>query len=300
METSINPNAKTAAISQSENGEFRRLAQIIVDAVEVEKIICFGSVCHHVVTKNCFGDLPAECNVKRNSYSLLVIPSANRPLAQSIVQRQVEEACAPVAEVTAIVHTMEEVNAALRCGSGFFTAVCSKGILIHDNGTSPFAAPDADAPVSKRSMRREEFWNKWHGLAQGFLQGAVFFHNNGLLRLAVYLLHQAVQHCYCGVLRVTVGYRTNAQNLNRLIRLIDTSAPNLSRAPPRHPAEDMRVADVLCTGYSAARERGRLEVSEEQVAGLITRVSQIVNTADRTCRLRLQQLKDGKAAPATE
>lgn len=300
METLTKLNAEKALSSQLLTSELQQLGHVIRQAVDVEKIICFGSICHRVIRKSCFDETDCERNTQRNDYSLLVIPSTAGLSAGVIVQQQVEEAVKPIAEATAIVHTMEEVNAALQRGSTFFSTICRKGILIYDSGSVPFHSPGVDKPAEKRIANREQFWNKWHGLAQGFLQGAIYYQSSGLYRLAVYLLHQAVQHCYCGVLRVMVGYRSNAQSLNRLSRLIDTSASHLSLALPRQSAEDIRLVEILSKGYSDARYKDTFDVSEAQVAALIDRVSQMIDTADRQCRLRIQQLKDGEVAYTAE
>lgn len=291
METITKQNVEKVFPSQLLTDELKQLAHVISQAVDVEKIICFGSICHRVIRKSCFEEADCERNNPRNSYNLLVIPSTARPMAVAIVQQQAEEAAKPIAEVAVIVHTMEEVNAALQRGSTFFTTICQKGIQIHDSGAISFRPSGAIGLTAKRIIKREQFWNKWHSLAQGFLQGAAFYQNNGLYRLAVYLLHQAAQHCYCGVLRVMVGYRTNAQSLDRLLCLIDTSAPHLSLALPRQSAEDDRLVELLSKGYTDARYKDAFNASEEQVAALIDRISVMIDVADRQCRLRIQQLK---------
>lgn len=290
-------HTQTTASSLHLDQGLQRLGQAITQTIDVEKIICFGSFSHRMVRKSCFGEVEDESRTMRNCYSLLVVLPVSRISAGAVVQQQVEEAAKPFAEATVIVHTMEEVNAALQNGSTFFTTICNKGAVLYDHNTEPFTSPGTGKPLAKRIIRREEFWNKWHDLAQGFLQGAAFYQSINRNNLAVYLLHQATQHGYAGVLRVMVGYRTNAQSLRRLLRLVEMTVPHLSLSLPPLPA-DTQLVDILLKGYSDARYKDTFEVTDAQVATLMDHVARLIDTADAACRKRIQQLKDGEVAYA--
>lgn len=295
MET-IKQNLRTGRFPQQLSTEFKQLRDTITQAVTVEKIFCFGSTSHQTITKSCFGAEEATATAPKNSYSLLVIPSTPAAVANAELQWQVEEAVKPAVSATVIVHTIDEVNAALLAGSAFFVTVCRKGLLLYDRGTVQLQPFGRGKPIEARITKRERFWNKWHDLATGFLRGAEFYENSGLYHLAIYMLHQAAQHSYTGVLRVMVGYRTNAQNLNRLIRLMDTMVPQLSLTTPRRTPEDIKLCDILSKGFGDARYKETFEVDRRQVAALVSQVSQLIDMADVQCRKRIQQLKSDEIA----
>ncbi|WP_257666663.1 HEPN domain-containing protein [Parapedobacter tibetensis] len=276
--------------------EIQQLITAITEVMAVEKIICFGNTIHRVVRKSCFEEIRPENGVAQNSYSLLVIPTADNTLHMAIAQQRIEEATKSVAAVIAIVHPMEEVNAALQNGSTFFTSIYKNGTLIHDRNELSFAVPSEGKPIAARITKREKFWDKWHALAKGFLQGATFYRTVEQPNLAVYLLHQAVQHCYAGMLRVLTGYRTNSNGLNRLLRLIDATVSYPAIALPRQTEEDIRLTGILLKGHSDARYKDSFEATPEDVMKLMNCVTTIIDAADRRCRERIQQLKDGKVA----
>lgn len=274
--------------------ELQQLTNAITKSVSAEKVICFGSVIHQIKRKSCFGDVAQSVQQLRNQYNLLVIPASEEVLAPSVILQRIDSATVAIATVNAMVYPMEEVNAALQNGSSFFTGIYKKGTLLYDRNEVPFAEPGAGAPISARIIKREKFWDKWFALSQGFMEGASFYKQSGRHNLAVFMLHQSLQHCYAGLLRVYTGYRANSNSLNRLLRLIDSILPDSEFVLAQHTPEDARLNGLLLKGFSDARYKDSFEVSEQEVAILLDRVNYIVGIADQRCRKRIEKLKDGK------
>ena len=275
--------------------EIQQLVTAITGMVAVEKIICFSSTVHRVIKKSCF-EMEQTGDTIKSTYGLLLIPSGNRAFHESTIQQRAEEAAKSIAEVITIVHPIEEVNAALKNGSAFFSSIYKHGTLVYDCNEQGLAEPGEGKSVAERITKREKFWDKWHALAKGFLQGAVFYRTVEQPNLAIYMLHQAVQHCYSGMIHVMTGYRTNSNRLGRLLRLIDATVPYDAIVLPRDTAADFRLTGILLNGYSDARYKDDLEVTEEDASVLIERVASIIDAADQRCRQRIQQLKAGAAA----
>lgn len=274
--------------------EMQQLVVAITSMVAVEKIICFSSTVHRVIKKSCFETEHTGDTIK-STYGLLLIPSDNQAFHESTIQQRAEEAARPIAEVITIVHPIEEVNTALRNGSAFFLSIYKNGTLVYDRNAQTLAEPGEGKPVAARITKREKFWNKWHALAKGFLQGAAFYRTVEQPNLAVYMLHQAAQHCYAGMMRVMTGYRTNSTGLDRLRRLIDATMPYATISLPDETAADLHLTGILLKGYSDARYKDGFEATEQDVAELIDRVAAIIDAADQQCRQRIQQLKTGTA-----
>ena len=275
--------------------EMQQLVAAITGMVAVEKIICFSSTVHRVIKKSCF-EMEQTGDTIKSTYGLLLILSDNQVLHESIIQQRAEDAARPIAEVVTIVHPIEEVNTALKNGSAFFSSIYKNGTLVYDRNEQTLAEPGEGKSVATRLTKREKFWDKWHTLAKGFLQGAAFYRTVEQPNLAVYMLHQAVQHCYSGMIRVMTGYRTNSNGLGRLLRLIDATVPYDAITLPRETATDLRLTGILLKGYSDARYKDSFEATEEDAAILIERVASIIDAADQRCRQRIQQLKAGAAA----
>lgn len=272
------------------NIELKQITDYILKLIIPEKIVCFGSTVTHTVNSSCF--VQEQHTANPASYCLLIVPQAKERLADLIIQQTIERSCKTLANVTVIVHRMEEVNRALQSGSSFFTAIYQKGLLVHDLGKEDFTAPLPGQNMNKRIARREVFWNQWFKLSSDFMLGARFYANAQVNNLAVFMLHQSLQHCYSGMLRILTGYRTNSNSLRRLLRFIENGLPESSfTSLNAHTPKEARLLDILLKGYSEARYKKGFEIKSEEVTELLTRVQQILHQADLICKERINSIK---------
>lgn len=279
-----------------ETTELKRITRFILNKVKAEKIICFGSV---VTTKkkiSCFATDKGNAIPEPNSYCLMIVPSITEPIPDILIQQRLEEALKGFARVTVIVHRMQEINAALQNNSSFFTKVYRKGILLHDNDAEPFIAPAIGKNIHERIAKREKFWLQWLVLSQSFLMGARFYSGEQRNSLAVFMLHQSLQHCYAAMLRVLTGYRSNSNSLKRLIKLIDSVLPDASFSPVEPTPESARLSALLMKGYSDARYNDKFNINDEELSILINRVDKILKQASHICQEHIENLKQGKIA----
>lgn len=275
------------------NIELKQITDYILTLMVPEKIICFGSKVTQTISNSCF--VGEKSKVSPNSYCLLIIPPAETVSADLVIQQTIELGCKTLANVTVIVHKMKEINEALQKGSSFFTAIYKKGLLVHDLGKEDFCVPLAAEAMDQRIIRREMFWNQWFKLSSDFMSGASFYATQQINNLAVFMLHQSLQHCYSGMLRVLTGYRTNSNSLRRLLRLIENALPESSfTAIHENTPQEARLMDILLKGYSDARYKKEFEIKAEEVTELLHRIQQILNGADLICKERIRAIKAGE------
>ncbi|TCD03573.1 HEPN domain-containing protein [Pedobacter psychroterrae] len=279
----------------AEASELKTITDFILTQFKIEKVICFGSIINNVQNSSCFKDAASEPEAKlQNSYYLLIIPEAAEMLADIAIQMRLEEDLKILANVTIIVHRMEEINAALENGSSFFTTIYKKGTMLYDQEKEAFVVPAPGAALNKRIIKREAFWHQWFTLSEGFLKGAVFFKNDHHHNLSVYMLHQALQHCYSGMLRVLTGYRTNANGLRRLMKLIDNILPDSSFTNVKKTPEDARLTGLLLKGFGDARYSDKFEITEQELSLMTDRIDEILKTANIACLQHIKKIKEGK------
>lgn len=274
--------------------QLKSITQSILTRTKAEKIICFGSIINNVQHTSCFVPEKPPVKSKLNSYYLLVVPSMNEHTGDNILQQRLEDAVKNIASVTIIVHRMEKINTALQNGSSFFNTIYKKGLLLHDNETEPFAVPATGTDINKRISKREKFWSQWYLLSENFLKGANFYYEKEFNNLAVFMLHQSLQHCYSGMLKVLTGYRSNSNSLKRLLKLIDNSLPESSFSPDPLTPENARLQGLLLKGFSDARYNERFEVTNAELSILMNRIEHILKQANVTCVNHLNNLKLGK------
>ncbi|WP_214226894.1 HEPN domain-containing protein [Pedobacter sp. B4-66] len=277
--------------------ELEAIKELLLSKFAIEKVICFGSIINNIQNNSCFKTSENEPEVKlQNSYYLLVVPKASETLADIVIQMQLEEGLKTLANVTIIVHRMEEINKALENGSSFFTTIYKKGTVLFDHEKEDFVVPASGTPLNKRIIKREAFWLQWFSLSEGFLRGAVFFKNDNNHNLSVYMLHQALQHCYSGMLRVLTGYRTNTNGLPRLMKLIDNIIPESSFTSFKKTPEDTRLIGLLLKGFGDARYSDKFKITEQELSMITTRIEEILKTANTSCLLHIKKIKEGKTS----
>lgn len=275
--------------------QLEAITKLFLSKFAIEKIICFGSIINNMQNNSCFKASENEPAVElQNSYYLLVVPDTNERLKDLVIQMQLEENVKPLANVTIIVHRMEEINKALENGSSFFTTIYKKGTILHDQEKEAFVVPAPGISFNKRIIKRETFWFQWFNLSEGFLKGGVFFKNNNRHNLSVYMLHQALHHCYSGMLRVLTGYRTNTNGLRRLMKLIDNILPEASFASIKKTPEDAKLTSLLLKGFSDARYCDKFEITEQELSLMTARIEEILKTANTYCLQHINKIKEGK------
>lgn len=277
-----------------QEGILKNITKLILKRWNPEKIICFGSTTTAIRSFSCFEQEERKTvSSKSDCYYILLIPETSESQADGIIQQRMEQYLKTIADVVIIVHRMDEINLALKNGSSFFSSIYKKGAILYDKKNVPFIAPANGMDICKRVSKREKFWNQWRELSADFLSGARFYAETNKNNLAVFMLHQTLQHCYSGMLRVLIGYRTNSNGLGRLVRLIESVLPNTSFFPPSATPEDTRLAQLLLKGFSDARYDNKLEITSEEVSTLITRIGQILQAADLACLKRLSSIRQG-------
>lgn len=279
-----------------ENKDLSLITQFILTRINAEKIICFGSIVNKVRNTSCFLREESQVTSKENSYCLLIIPAENEKIADIALQQRLEEDIKTIASVTILVHRMPEVNVALQNGSSFFSTIYKKGKLLHDSEKEPFIVPAKGTDIGKRITKREKFWDQWHLLSHNFFKGAGFYQEQQFNNLAIFMLHQSLQHCYSGMLRVLTGYRSNSNSLRRLLRLVDNILPEFSFSSLKQTPENARLSGLLMKGFSDARYNDKFDVSTAELQILMGRVDKIIKQANITCLEHLNNLRTGKKA----
>lgn len=287
---------KTTPTADLESEELRLITALILEKIQAEKIICFGSIVNKVKNTSCF--LPKDPLVisKGNSYCLLIVPAENEKTADIALQQRLEEDIKTIASVAVLVHRMPEINAALENGSSFFGTIYKKGMLLHDSQAEPFIMPAKGADVGNRITKREKFWDQWHLLSQNFFNGASFYQEQKFNNLAIFMLHQSLQHCYSGMLRVLTGYRSNSHSLRRLFRLVDNILPEFSFSSLKQTPENARLSGLLMKGFGDARYSDKFDVTAAELQVLMGRVDKILKQANATCLEHIHNLRTGKSA----
>jgi predicted nucleotidyltransferase/HEPN domain-containing protein len=293
-------------LPQSKQQELERIQRILLGQFEVAiaqatkphkrdgkvyKIVLFGSY-----ARDDWVDEPE--NGYQSDYDLLVVVS-HADLTDIahywyVAEDRILRDPAIARPVNIIVHSLDEVNSALKRGEYFWVDIARDGIALYELPCHPLATPMPLTPADAYRMA-QEYFERWQTSADEFLKLAQYARKEQLANKAAFLLHQAVEHYYICFLLVQTLYFPRSHNIKFLRSLSEDKEPRLVDAWPRAARIDRSRFERLKRAYVEARystsyaitnedldalaasiERLRaivIEVSEERLAGLESQAS---------------------------
>ncbi|WP_293682857.1 HEPN domain-containing protein [uncultured Phenylobacterium sp.] len=185
-----------------------------------------------------------------------------------------------------IVHSLADVNRQLARGRPFFTEIVREGILLQETPDHPLAKP---AKLSPDEAYREAQANFRKGIARSNsgLKIARFALQEGELNDAAFMLHQTAERLYHCTLLTQTLYSTKSHNVNFLRSQAERVAPELIPAWPRANRFEKRCWELLRRAYVEARFSDQYEITTEQLAWLVERVTDLQQRVQDSCRTYL-------------
>ena len=290
-------------LPQSKQQELARIQRILLDEFEaaiatatkpekrggkVYKIILFGSFARD-------DWVDERENGYQSDYDLLVVVS-HRDLTEIadywyIAEDKILRDPAIARPVNIIVHSLDEVNQALKRGEYFWVDIARDGIALYDLAGHALATPMPLTPIDAYEMATgyQEHWLK---SAEGFLDTARYSASKGRSNEAAFLLHQATERLYICFLLVTTLYFPRSHNIKFLRSLGEDKEPRLIEAWSRDSKIDRRRFELLKRAYVEARYSPSYAITADDLAALIAPVERLRGVVDDLSRARLQELRE--------
>ena len=277
--------------AHTEQEQLKKITKVILSKIETEKIICFGSITRKVESSSCFITRENPDNPVLNSYYFLVVPKKEEHLADYFIQQRLEQETKHLANLTVLAHRVNDINRDLRNNGLFFKTIYQKGLLLYDDQKEFFIFPSTNFNKEDRMSNREKLWNKWLEISENFLTGAQFYAHHNNYGLAMFMLHQTMKHCYCGMIKVLTGYQSESNGLARLLKLAENVVPDAPLEFSQKTPEDARLTRLLLNGFSNGRYNEKYKATKEEAGLLISRIEKILAFADRVCKERINSLQ---------
>lgn len=203
-------------------------------------------------------------------------------------------------DVSLIVHTLREVNAALRVGQYFFTEVTNQGVLLYyaDAKLSKEASRPKFVDLGSRDPQRaylisEDYGIYWRRSATQFLSVGRESVSKGdaWTRFAAFQLHQATEVIYRMVLLTVTLYAPATHHLGKMRQRCEAIDPRLATAwaPDQKPYK--RYFELPRRAYVEARYSPAYETTPEILKCQADRIGKLLTLADTACQERLERLK---------
>jgi HEPN domain-containing protein len=285
-------NTSLKHLSEPQIKKLARIIDVVVRAVQPEKIILYG-----VYGAAGSGGLPVEALPPvLGAYDLLVVTRQGDRRSDYELQDIIENRCRDEAPVTALVHDIGYVNRRLGEGQFFFSMVIQEGVLLYDSHRTvlaPVLTPDWD----RVKWLAERDFKRWAQQARAFYRSGAFNYENAEWRIAVFLLHQATEQMYQAILLAFTGYKPTTHNLDKLRRYTNRFSLELAMVFPRDTAAEDELFRLLLSGYVDARYKEDFDITEKEVRVLLEKIGRLVDIGERVCLNHFVSLE--KEPPAT-
>ncbi|MES2326272.1 MAG: HEPN domain-containing protein [Pseudomonadota bacterium] len=289
-------------LPQRQQDELARVTHILMEEFEtatsratqpwrrngkIYKIVLFGSY-----ARKDWVDEPE--NGYQSDFDLLIVVS-HRDLTEIadywyVAEDRILRDSAIGRPVNIIVHSIDEVNQALKRGEYFWVDIARDGTALYELPRHELAAPMPLTPADAVGMA-DKYFEEYFESAADFLQSASDAIARSKFKLAAFLLHQTTERLYICFLLVRTLYFPRSHNIKFLRSLAEDKEPHLIAAWPRATKLDRRRFELLKRAYVEARYSANYEISREDLEALSAGVAKLRDIVEQVSKERIEELR---------
>ena len=184
--------------------------------------------------------------------------------------------------------SIQDLNRAIDRGRYFYTDIKKDGVMLYDSGNYKLARRRKLNYKEIRDMAQEYFDDKYSS-ANEFLLGANFYFSQELYKKASFLLHQACENYYLGVILTCTLYTSKEHNLDSLSGKAKAFYLDIAAAFPRDTEEEKRLSQLLIDSYIQSRYSMEFIVTREDIEALLPKVKLLGELTKRCCEDRIKE-----------
>jgi HEPN domain-containing protein len=230
----------------------------------------------------------------RSDFDLLIIVN-NRKLADFEFWRKSEDRLMRLRDVQTpvnfIVHSLREVNTRIKEGRYFFTDIRKEGIVLYELDPEPLAQPGILNPEDAYRIAKEYFDDRLPH-ARVFAKTAGFLLQEGDIKEATFILHQAIEQTYSTFLLVTTNYSPSSHNLKFLRGLAEGQRNELAKAWPQDQQRYKAWFNIVNEAYVKARYSPHFDITEEALRWLLKQTNLLIAEVEHICADHLNKMSE--------
>ncbi|NQE65003.1 HEPN domain-containing protein [Caulobacter sp. RHG1] len=190
-----------------------------------------------------------------------------------------------------IIHSLDDVNQQLRLGRYFFTDILRDGITLFEEDGLPFVRPEA---LSRQDAYREtkSYFEKWSVRSENSRLLAQDAQAREMPNDAAFLLHQAAERAYHGLILTLTLYSAKTHRLNLLRDRAEAMDQRLVGIWPGSNKFERQGFDLIRRAYVEARYSDFYEVSAEHLAWMNDRIMKLQDVVQTVAAERIEALRD--------
>lgn len=254
------------------------------------KIILFGSY-----ARGSWVDEPHTKKGYRSDFDLLIIVNNRKLTDFSAYWQKAADRFLHLPEiktpVSFIVHSLREVNTALKQGQYFFVDIRRDGVVLYELDGQPLAGPKPRSKIEAYRIAKEHFESR-APTSFRFLDASKYLSHQGGLKEAAFLLHQSIEQAYTTLLLVLTNYSPASHNIKHLRSLAESQAQQLTDIWPRDQQRFVAWFNIINEAYVKARYSQHYEISREALTWLSARVADLATRVEAVCQSELEALRN--------
>ncbi len=247
-----------------------QLIPVITQTTPTEKILLLAAQTTNRSTESIFTEEPVHTRHPAH-YHLLVLVNNQEPRRAEELQDTLEGRCRRLAPVTVIVFSVSIFNNLLAAGHPFAVRISREANIIYDACQVQLARCGKwyDDQYNKKESRN--FFQR----GEEFIAGAELYAGRNQLSLAVFFLHQVVEHTLTGLIISAIGYRPATHNLGRLISWCNLFTSGPGDIFTSHNEQEAHLFRLLQKAYICGRYRDDYTITETEFSALRQRIRQL-------------------------
>jgi predicted nucleotidyltransferase len=201
--------------------------------------------------------------------------------------------------VNIIVHSLAEVNQALKRGEYFWCDIARDGIMLYELPCHPLATPMPLTAADAYSMAKAYF-DDWlpkldRAIETAGEQVVKAERDSGWLNDAAFNLHLATERAYICFLLVRTLYFPKSHNIKFLRSLAEDNEPRLVDAWPRERRLDRRRFQLIKRAYVEARYSTAYSIDRDDLSDVLQSVQRLRDLVEQVSRECLAERSDRAA-----
>lgn len=278
-------NLETFSPNNVSPDRLRNFVEPLVYKFKPMQIYLFSQTVKLNIETGCFTPL---INKQKHHYFLLMImesPTRNEHEAQDFSKSKFG-----FGKITILSHSLETVQECIRKNNRFFITILNDGELLYDHTGFVKSKEVITFDPTQNFEKAQRHFTHRIKLAQGFLDGAGDSYGNGHYAVSVFMVHQVIEQCTIGLIRVNLSYRSDIHNLGRQLDLCQCFSSKPSEIF-RNTNEDLRLFEILLKSYSQARYKDNFKIDADDADKLVSKAYAFFELAKKICLDKISEFK---------
>ncbi|MDD5597068.1 MAG: HEPN domain-containing protein [Victivallaceae bacterium] len=283
-------------LPEEKQDELRAVTEIITEMIDAEFIILFGSYARGDWVEDKYVGNDGILYEYKSDYDLLIVV---KDLAKYRYKGYRDKITGKILRMlhrdiylSIIMHSVDEVKAAIKRGNYFFCDIKKEGIQLYSSRRFRLPAVKELKPKQRLSNAKRNFTD-WFESANEFYWGYESYFNRKSYKIAAFQLHQATENFYHTVVLVFTGYKPKLHDLEILGIQVDRLSPEFKGIFPKNTDEEKRLFKLLKQAYIRARYDMGYTITQEELEYLAERVKLLQAITEKVCEEKIKSLETG-------